>query len=142
MLKSKRGVVVPSRQIPPTAGGLLLDRSFQTASNPQLMHSSPEHWEAYAKGGASIDDARLLLKQKEEDAAYEAFRRNGSVKLPNKGEGTGRLIETSPRKPFASVSRNTELLVDLDLEGNYEIDKGAGCKARQSRWRTSQDGSA
>ncbi|KAF3011112.1 hypothetical protein E8E13_011372 [Curvularia kusanoi] len=122
-----RDVVAPSRPLPPTAGGLLPDRSFQTANYPQLMHSSPEHWEAYAKGGASIDDARLLVKQKEEDAAYEASRRNGiaqSVKLANKGEGTGRLIETSPRKPFASVSRNTELLVDLDLENNQEMDRG------------------
>jgi hypothetical protein len=53
----------------------------------------------------------MLARRKEEGEAYEAVRRNGVVW----NGGTGKLIENSPQKPRATSSKNTELLIDLDL---------------------------
>jgi helicase required for RNAi-mediated heterochromatin assembly 1 len=126
----------PSRQRPSPPRNLLIDSSFQTPANPPPTFSSPEKWDAYVDGGAKADDARMLAKRKEEDAAYEAARRDGMVQSGR----TGKLIETSPQKPRASVSKNTELLIDLDLNnGNNEVEPAQEAKARYASAARSSD---
>ena len=57
----------------PTSGsrGFLLDSGFQTPANPPPQSQSPDKWQAYVNGGAKEDDARMLQKRREEDAAWE-----------------------------------------------------------------------
>jgi helicase required for RNAi-mediated heterochromatin assembly 1 len=94
---------------------LLLDANRQVPANPPLQSGSPDKWHAYINGGAQADDARALQKQREENAAFEVARRNGTPQSAAAPGTTGTLIETSPRKPNSSVSNNTNLLVDLDV---------------------------
>ena len=88
-------------------------------------------------GGAKADDARMLAKRKEEDEAFETVRRNGVVQ----NGGTGKLIEISPQKPRASVSKNTELLIDLDLNNNDggEVEPAQKARARYASAARSSD---
>ena len=88
-------------------------------------------------GGAKADDARMLAKKKEEDEAFEAVRRNGGVQ----NGGTDKLIEISPQKPRASISKNTELLLDLDLnDGNKdEVEPAKKARARYASAARSSD---
>ncbi|KAJ8106147.1 hypothetical protein OPT61_g9734 [Boeremia exigua] len=113
-----------SRVPPSTSRNLLLDSGFQTPANPPSSSGSPDKWHTYVNGGAEVDDARMLQKRKEEDATFEATRRNrgpGVAAAPARDEtnGSGRLIDTSPRKPSASVSASANLLVDLDINSEY-----------------------
>ena len=99
-----------------------MNSGFQTPANPPPTSSSLEKWDSYVNGGAKADDARMLAKRKEEDEAFETVRRNGVVQ----NGGTGKLIEISPQKPRASVSKNTKLLIDLDLNNDNDDDSKAG----------------
>lgn len=126
MLKPAANAATSSRPPPSKLRGLLLDSGFQTPANPPPPSGSPDKWHAYVNGGAKADDARMLQKRKEEDAAFEKQRRNGTHRPPataatNAGaSASNKLIETSPEKPSASVSGNTSLLVDLDINSTYE----------------------
>ena len=86
--------------------------------------------------GAKADDAWLLAKRKEEDTAFEAAR-DGMVQ----NSRTGKLIETSPQKPRASISKNIELLLDLDLtDGNKdEVEPAKEARARYASAARSSD---
>ncbi|KAF2622867.1 hypothetical protein BU25DRAFT_479849 [Macroventuria anomochaeta] len=128
MLKPAANSVTSSRPPSSTSRNLLLDSGFQAPANPPPPSGSPDKWHAYVNGGAQADDAQLLQKRREEEAAFQEARRNGTLQsaaaaAAATGAGTstsGKLIETSPRKPSASVSGNTSLLVDLDINSNYE----------------------
>jgi helicase required for RNAi-mediated heterochromatin assembly 1 len=102
---------------------LLLDTDFQVPNSPR-QSESPGKWQAYVNGGAQVDDARLLQKRKEEDAAYQEARRYGTPQLAATTATdvdaltmAAKLIETSPRKPRGST--NTNLLVDIDIDTSY-----------------------
>jgi helicase required for RNAi-mediated heterochromatin assembly 1 len=71
-------------------------------------------WDNYANGGGvQEDDARAFAKAQEEEMRYHAPR----ASTPETGIGTtgGKLIEMSPEK-VATVSKNTQLLLDLHVE--------------------------
>lgn len=122
----KCGPTRAARPPPSTSDHLLLDSEFQISANPPSTSGSSDKWNAYVNGGAKADDARLLQKRREEDAAYEAARFDSANRYStqaNAGESmcaSGKLIETSPQKPHASISANTSLLVDLDINRDYE----------------------
>ena len=111
-----------------TSRNLFLDTNFQAPANPPPPSGSPDKWYAYVNGGARADDARLLQKRREE-AAFDEARQNATPQpsattATEAGANTPmRLIETSPRKPAASVSGNTNLLIDLDINAGYESDR-------------------
>lgn len=124
MLKPAKNAVTSSRPLPSQPRSLLLDSGFQIPANPPAPSSSPDQWHAYANGGAKADDLRMLQKRREEDAAFEEQRRNNTLRPANKtstaatsaGASTSsNLVEIPPQKPCASVSENTSLLVDLDI---------------------------
>ncbi|KAH6644260.1 P-loop containing nucleoside triphosphate hydrolase protein [Boeremia exigua] len=125
MLKSAPNGGIRSRPSRSASRNLLLDSTFQTPANPPPPSGSSDRWRAYVNGGAEVDDARLLQRRREEEASFEASRRNGAPQraatpVAYAGPNTpGRLIETSPRKTSASMSANTELLVDLDINSQY-----------------------
>ena len=132
MLKAPKATAT-SRAPPSGSRGLLLDSGFQTPANPPLQSQSPDKWQAYVNGGAKVDDARMLQKRKEEDAAWEEQRRNITPQPSAPGAadaGQSKLIETSPRKPAPSVFGNTGLLLNLDINSTY------GAYPQQS-WRAS-----
>lgn len=110
-----------SRQQPSTPPRLLLDIGFQAPANPPPAAGLSEKWEAYVNGGAKADDARLLQKRRDQNTGFEEARCNGAVQsaTPTSAGGvtsdTGKLIDTSPKKPRASLSPSTSLLVDLGL---------------------------
>lgn len=114
----------------------MIDSGFQTPPNPPPTFSSPAKWDADVNSGAKADDAWLLAKRKEEDTAFEAAR-DGMVQ----NSRTGKLIETSPQKPRASISKNTELLLDLDLnDGNKdEVEPAKKARARYASAARSSD---
>lgn len=127
MLKTPTNAATSSRVTPSTSRNLRLDSSFQTPANPPALSGSPDKWETYVNGGAQVDDARLLQKRREEEAAFENARRDGldQSKASNAAytrmtNASGTLIQTSPRKPTASVSGNTDLLVNLDINTSYD----------------------
>lgn len=132
MLKSAPSGAIASRAPPSTSRHLLIDSSFQTPANPPPPSRSPDEWHTYANGDAQVDDARLFQKRREMEAAFEETRRNAtpgpsavprSSATPASNAGpsnSGRLIETSPKQPAESVSGNTNLLVDLDVNAGYE----------------------
>ena len=123
MLKPATNGATSSRPPPSISRSLFLDSGSQTPANPPPPSGSPDKWHAYVNGGAKADDARLLQKRREEEAAFEAYRRNQTPR-PDATAGSsasGKLIETSPRKPSVSVSGNTCLLVDLDINSDHEV---------------------
>jgi helicase required for RNAi-mediated heterochromatin assembly 1 len=124
MLKPITNGASSTRAQASTSHNLLLDTSFQAPANPPPPSGSPGKWHAYVNGGAQADDARLLQKHRE--AAFDETRQNATPR-PSATTATeagasipGRLIDTSPRKPVTSVSGNTKLLVDLDINAGYE----------------------
>ncbi|UPX10610.1 RNA helicase [Ascochyta rabiei] len=118
MLKSTTNGATSSRHPTSTSRGLLLDSAFQTPANPPPQSGSPEQWHAYVNGGAQVDDARMLQKRREEEALFREAHRNGTPQPVV--TDAGKLIETSPRKPAPSISSNTSLLVDLDVNTSYD----------------------
>lgn len=113
----------PSRKLHPTSG-------VTASANPPLS-GSPDKWRTYINGGSQADDARLQQMHMEEKAAFDA-RRSGTPRIATTATTTtavtdadasvsGKLIETSPRKPAVSVSGNTSLLLDLDIGTEYEV---------------------
>lgn len=71
-------------------------------------------WQQYVDGGGvAADDARYLQRIKEEQAKSSEARRSTTPSIAA-GTGSTRLIEVSPKKE--SVSRNADLLIDLDLD--------------------------
>lgn len=126
MLKSATYGATSFRAGPSTSRNLLIDSSFQTPANPPPS-GSPGNWRAYIDGGAQGDDNRLLQKRREEEAAFEVARRDDTAhraasKVQDAGTASvsGTLIETSPRKSVASVSGNTDLLIDLDISESLD----------------------
>jgi helicase required for RNAi-mediated heterochromatin assembly 1 len=121
MLKAPRATAV-SRAPPANSRGLLLDSGFQTPANPPPQSQAPDKWLAYVNGGAKEDDARMLQKRIEGDAAWEQRHRNNTPRpsVPGLADAdSSKLIETSPQKPVPSVSGNTGLLLDLDINSTY-----------------------
>ncbi|KAJ4984384.1 helicase required for RNAi-mediated heterochromatin assembly 1 [Stagonosporopsis vannaccii] len=125
MLKSAPSAAAHSRQPASAPRNVLTNASLETSAKPSPPSSLPDNWNAFVNGGARADDARLLQKRKEEEAAFERARRIATPQLaavPIVGAGRsvpGQVIETSPREPAATVSSNTSLLVDLDVDGEY-----------------------
>jgi len=82
-----------------------------TAQQPDRV---AEQWESYTNGGAREDDQRYSLERKEHQERYYA-----QIRSCTPGAGTcsvgDKLIQVSPEKT-ATVSRNTDLLLDLDVE--------------------------
>jgi helicase required for RNAi-mediated heterochromatin assembly 1 len=116
MLKSMPNGPTSRHPLPTTTHHVLVDSPFQTLGNPAATprpsKNATKNWEDYANGGAATDDAQYLQKSREEEAKYlEAIRKTtpaaGSSSKP------ARLIELSPKD--ISVSRNTNLLIDLDI---------------------------
>ncbi|KAF9701449.1 hypothetical protein EKO04_000892 [Ascochyta lentis] len=144
MLKTATNGVTSSRQSRSASHGLLLDFDLQTPADPPPQSGSPEKWQAYVNGGAQADDARMLQKRREEEAAFQEARRNGSPQPAARTPSTvGRLIETSPRKPTPSISNNTNLLVDLDFNTNDEAQTPQSARtsyASAARSRAPTDG--
>jgi helicase required for RNAi-mediated heterochromatin assembly 1 len=84
---------------------------------PRMMtpHGSTQQWEEYAKGGVQDDDARAYALRKEEESRYlEQVRASTPAAGTSSASTTDKLIQISPEK--AAKSRNTNLLVDLDVE--------------------------
>lgn len=122
MLKGPKIVPISTRRPPPQPQGLLLDSSFQTPANPPAPSGSPAKWQAYVNGGAKADDARMLNKRREQEAAFEEQLRNSTPHpraAADADAGPSRLVETSPQKAAPSVSGNTSLLIDLDIKSTY-----------------------
>lgn len=126
MLKSAPNAAILSRAPPSKSHGPLSDSTFQTLATPPPPSGSSGKWHAYINGGAKVEDARMLQKYREEDDAFEEQRRNSTPRPPVTAatdagaSAASRLIETSPRKPAPSVTGNTSLLVDLDINSSYE----------------------
>jgi helicase required for RNAi-mediated heterochromatin assembly 1 len=76
--------------------------------------STTEQWEAYANGGVKEDDARVCALRKEEEARYLEQLRASTPAAGPSSFATNKLIQISPEK--AAASRNTDLLVDIDVE--------------------------
>lgn len=120
MLKPSTNRATTSRSPPSTSHNLLMDTGYQAPANPP-QSGSPENWHAFVNGGAQADDAQLLQKRREEEAAYQEARRNVTPQPAATDVGpstaSGKLIQISPRKPSGSV--NTGLLVDLEVDDSY-----------------------
>lgn len=101
-----------------TSRGLLMASSSQTPANPPPAVGSPDKWMAFVNGGAKEDDARMLQKRREAEAELEQARHRLAA-LQSTEAGHSRLINTSPPKPHASVSDNVGLLLDLDIDSEY-----------------------
>ncbi|KAF1849149.1 uncharacterized protein K460DRAFT_277751 [Cucurbitaria berberidis CBS 394.84] len=124
MLKQMSNGTTSSRPPPSTSRNLMLDTNFQgpinpvqRATTPQGFDSTTEQWEAYASGGAQVDDAQVLQKVREQEAQFLESIRNATLPAgPSAGPSSAstKLIQVSPEK--ASTSRNTKLLLDLDLD--------------------------
>jgi helicase required for RNAi-mediated heterochromatin assembly 1 len=81
---------------------------------PGLSDCTTVQWDNYANGGGvQEDDARAFTKMREEEAEFHA--RRASTPQTGISAPSGRLIEMSPEKA-ATVSKNTDLLLDLDVE--------------------------
>ena len=81
---------------------------------PGLLDCTTVQWNVYANGGGvQEDDARAIAKLQEEDAQY--YARRASTPRTSISNTGGKLIEMSPEK-VATVSKNTHLLLDLDVE--------------------------
>jgi hypothetical protein len=124
MLRPAPNGVYSSRPPPSTAQVMLLDTTYQTPNNPAAPPITPESsagvtekWEAYVKGGAAVDDARVLQLAREEEARYLEAIRNTPLasRLPSTST---QLIQVSPEKKAAS--ENTNLLIDLDIGSQLE----------------------
>jgi helicase required for RNAi-mediated heterochromatin assembly 1 len=139
MLKSMPNGSTSRRPPPTTTHHVLIDSPFQTPANPPAtsrpLENVTKNWGDCANGGAATDDAQYLQKSREEEAKYlEAIRKTtpvaGSSSKPatliklslekksrspiaDPSSKAARLIELSPKKN--SVSRNTNLLIDLDV---------------------------
>jgi helicase required for RNAi-mediated heterochromatin assembly 1 len=89
-------------------------------STPRMMtphgsDSTTQRWEEYAKGGVQDDDARAYALRKEEESRYlEQVWASTPAAGPSSSSATNKLVQISPEK--AATSRNTNLLVDLDVE--------------------------
>jgi helicase required for RNAi-mediated heterochromatin assembly 1 len=108
MLEDTRPSREPSRRAIPT------DALTPRMVTPGLSDCTTVQWDIYANGGGvQEDDARAFAKMKEEEAHDHAHR----ASTPQTGVSTpgGKLIEVSPEK-VATISRNTDLLLDLDVE--------------------------
>ncbi|KAH9869543.1 hypothetical protein IAQ61_006750 [Plenodomus lingam] len=110
----------PSRTHASAVNSSRNSRGPTTASYVQGSDSTTEQWEAYANGGVVMDDARAMALRLEEDAKYTQALRT-STPVHNTVCPTGqpapsvnRLVDISPEKKV--TSKNTDLLVDLDLD--------------------------
>jgi helicase required for RNAi-mediated heterochromatin assembly 1 len=82
---------------------------------PHGSDSTTQQWEEYAKGGVQDDDAWAYALRKEEESRYlERLRASTPAAGPSSASTTDKLIQISPEK--VTTSRNTDLLVDLDVE--------------------------
>lgn len=83
------------------------------AMNPGLPDCTTVQWDVYANGGGvQEDDVRAIAKM-QEDVQYYACR--ASTPRTSISATGGKLIEMSPEK-VTTVSKNTHLLLDLDVE--------------------------
>jgi helicase required for RNAi-mediated heterochromatin assembly 1 len=103
----------------------LLDTAYQVSSNSMPTSKIPENpaspdgkWQAYTNGGAATDDAKFLQKIKQEQAAYLETIHNIPPAAVGSSKAT-KLVEISPEKK--AVSKNTNLLIDLDFGAEPEI---------------------
>lgn len=97
--------------------GRVTDGRTQRMANPQLSDGSTKQWGSYANGGAHKDDQRLFAKGKDEEELYYTQIRPCTPGAGRSSAGD-KLIHISPEKT-ANVSRNTDLLLDLDFEPQY-----------------------
>ncbi|KAI8938282.1 hypothetical protein NX059_005940 [Plenodomus lindquistii] len=117
----------PSRAHEPVARS---PRAPTVASHRQGSDSTTEQWEAYANGGVIMDDTRAMQLRLQEDARYSkmlrsptpannesAPRTQSSAPAAQSSAQADRLIEISPEKKV--ISRNTNLLVDLDVDAGF-----------------------
>ncbi|KAI0585805.1 Superfamily I DNA and RNA helicase and helicase subunits [Pyrenophora tritici-repentis] len=88
-------------------------RTPRMASGP-LVDRVTEQWEPYVNGGAQEDDQRVFEMRKEQEARYRAQIRSSTPAAGPSSAGE-QLIQISPEKK-ATVSKNTNLLLDLDFE--------------------------
>jgi helicase required for RNAi-mediated heterochromatin assembly 1 len=87
------------------------------AKTPQESDSTAEQWKAYAEGGAQEDDALVYSLRKEEEAPHlERIRTSTPAPRPSSSLTVNNLIQVSPEKTAAAASRNTDLLIDIDME--------------------------
>ena len=87
------------------------------AKTPQGSDSTAEQWKAYAEGGAQEDDTRVYALRKEEEARHlERIRTSTPTPGPSSSSAVNNLIQVSPEKTVAAASRNTDLLIDIDMD--------------------------
>jgi len=122
MLKSSPSAAARSCGPASTSRNLLIDSSHQALANPPPPSGLADQWNAVVNGGAKADDTQMLQKRREEEVAFAKARWTATPQpaaaVPVTvygGSGPGQLIETSPRKPAATVYGNTDLLVGLDI---------------------------
>ncbi|KAJ4367927.1 hypothetical protein N0V86_009767 [Didymella sp. IMI 355093] len=120
MMKTKRPMLKALKAVP-------VSRAPPFKSRGIPRSGSPDKWHAYVNGGAKQDDARILQVHKEENAAFQEQRHNSTPRPAADSSAahaspsvSDRLIETSPQKPAPSVSSNTGLLLDLDINSTCE----------------------
>jgi len=94
--------------------GHVTDGRTPCTATAQQSERTTEQWESYTSGGAHEDDQRAFSNRKEDDGRYYT-----QIRPCTPGAGTcsvgDKLIHVSPEKT-ATVSRNTDLLLDLDVE--------------------------
>jgi helicase required for RNAi-mediated heterochromatin assembly 1 len=83
----------------------------QRMMTPGLSDCTTVQWDVYANGGGVQEDDACAYAKMQEEALYYAHR----ASTPGTETTGGKLIDLLPEKD-ATVSKNTGLLLDLDVE--------------------------
>lgn len=96
---------------------MALPTRSQTSPQVDSFPTGNQHeWTAYANGGVRKDDEGKYQKAVKDEARFQAEKVNVQQEgVTEGGPATERLVDISPRRNPNAASRNTALLVDLDV---------------------------
>ncbi|EFQ92756.1 hypothetical protein PTNB73_04112 [Pyrenophora teres f. teres] len=130
-----RNLVLKDTLFSPGPSEPVTDARTPRMATAQPVDYATEQRESYANGGAQEDDQQVLEMRKEQEERYRAQIRPSTPTAGPSSAGET-LIQISPEKT-ETVSRNTNLLLDLDFEpqsvrGRHDVRRSSAAPASSS----------